>query len=363
MSKKKRSVRKKGMGLSILSKMLLSVAGFVQEKKDKIEVLLRAPKKHYYFLITASFFPILILLSGIYILSDEFIHSSYGDRKLFVSSEKSDFDKLVTLGAYMEFVEPQVDDYSSESGLEVEIGIATLNSLQYDDSDICIGEIYGEAFSSYYKVGEVEQYILENVSPVYSLDNFCQDRDISVHQTPNQMDDLGWIPVNYRNLRYEKYFPLDEREVTFYLWVEAYQENGAAFPLVPEVYLSSKMAEWNEEVHFTKRVINVNGEDLEALEVNVIFKRPLTTRLFTFVILGTLYLFVTLLLFVKDTGSALEVSLGILLGLWGIQEIIRPPTLGTITLVDTLILVLYFYFALIAVLRFITVPLYQKLGG
>jgi len=62
---------------------------------------------------------------------------------------------------------------------------------------------------------------------------------------------------------------------------------------------------------------------------------------------------ILLLVSVRETGSFIEVSVGILLGLWGVQSVLVPDDIAGTTVIDPLIIALYVMFALVIPFRYL----------
>lgn len=96
--------------------------------------------------------------------------------------------------------------------------------------------------------------------------------------------------------------------------------------------------------------------------VNISQQRPLAQRMLTAVLLGSILIFILSLLWIQENSNFLEVAVGILLGLWGIQDVLIPSYITGPTLINTLILTFYVLLALVTVVRFAVVPVWRRLG-
>jgi hypothetical protein len=85
--------------------------------------------------------------------------------------------------------------------------------------------------------------------------------------------------------------------------------------------------------------------------VRITFQRPLGRRALTVILLGTLFVFILSLLFLEETATFLEVAVGILLGLWGVREVLLPPYVTGPTMIEPLVLMLYFALVVAVLLR------------
>ncbi|MCA9946006.1 MAG: hypothetical protein KC449_21130 [Anaerolineales bacterium] len=90
------------------------------------------------------------------------------------------------------------------------------------------------------------------------------------------------------------------------------------------------------------------------------FQRPFSLKIITIVIMSFLTATIILLAKIDDLGNFLEVATSILLGLWGIREILIPDYITITTIVHTLILALYLLLAFIIFVRFIIKPSWRQ---
>ena len=108
----------------------------------------------------------------------------------------------------------------------------------------------------------------------------------------------------------------------------------------PEVHTEAYLAQLREFTIFT-----------------VDFQRPFAQKLLTIVVLISILAFIILLMYLDDVGSFAEVSVGILLGLWGIQDILIPANINVHTIVHDTIFILYILLAFAVFARLVIKPL------
>jgi len=172
------------------------------------------------------------------------------------------------------------------------------------------------------------------------------------------------------------YFPFDRRITSFAISapirVPQTPTSTLIAPSVPRLFIEIDSPNWVNQ--FKSSVIYLgNGQNSSdslyrdsyqgpATVVSIVQQRPLSQRILTAVLLTSILIFILSLLFVKETGTFLEVAVGILLGLWGVQDILIPGYITSPTLINTLILAFYVLLAFIAAIRFAVIPLWHRLG-
>lgn len=153
------------------------------------------------------------------------------------------------------------------------------------------------------------------------------------------------------------FFPFDRRQIR----AKAYDElvyfhsdgNIQIREYRPSVQLMITAPEWEEKASF-----------IEPYDGNFVIdlKRPLSTQILTIVILAAAFIFIFFLPFINELSNFLEVAVGVLLGLWGIQNTIIPDYIEGTTIIDNLILILYVFLAFVILIRFAIRPIWQHLS-
>jgi len=170
-------------------------------------------------------------------------------------------------------------------------------------------------------------------------------------QVPRYGGSLGsyWDEMLNKSIDPSYYYPFDYRKLDVVTWVEiSYEDSGGKTVLMnitPKVVGYISISNWDTNVQISQESSPELGHDFAR--VNVIFQRPLAYRALTVVLLLSLFIFIFLLVFVDSISSLLEVALGILLGLWGVQDILVPKDITWPTIIDPLILTLYVFLAFI----------------
>lgn len=315
-------------------------------------------------LFLLSVLPLVGLSFGAYMILRDSALIKQGGFETHISEEQVSTNDVGTLTVYgrMEFF---FDEEFGEDYLIVELSGFNFSpkSEETRKPDLCVRNIYGSQIGSHMTIQGVTRYMFQPTEPRYQTEQLCQTRWTNPEdwKPVNIIKDDGPIPVSYLHPRLPLYYPFDVRRSEFFVWADAYQNDNDLIEVVPQLHLASMMREWSETVTFQEKQIEVNDTIRKALYVDVTFQRPISVRIFTSLMITALFLFITLLLFVRDNGSALEVSLAILLGLWGVKDLIRGPDQYSMILIDTIFFMLYIYFAIIVFLRFSTLPLYKKL--
>jgi hypothetical protein len=91
----------------------------------------------------------------------------------------------------------------------------------------------------------------------------------------------------------------------------------------------------------------------EAVNILINLNRFLPYRVFSFVLPLVVILLILFLHWVYDIGSFLEVTVGILLGLWGLYEVLTPEYIQSLTIVTLLVYALYSFLAGFLVLELV----------
>lgn len=133
------------------------------------------------------------------------------------------------------------------------------------------------------------------------------------------------------------------------------------------MHIQSTLPSWEETIDInsnTATFLTLSESRIpewQVTQLDVSLKRPLTQRILTASLLTLLFGFIVGLNFVPEIGAVLEVSVGILLGLWGIQDVLIPNYITGTTLVHLLISILYLLLGIIMYFRFIARPLVKQL--
>ncbi len=168
-------------------------------------------------------------------------------------------------------------------------------------------------------------------------------------------------PLEISNWPYadgEHAFPFDVRYESVLIWLEV-TTNGKPITVAPEIFVTGSISNWHEKISMTKRQVNVKGEMKNAMLVMIELQRPLGIQVLTFALLIPFVALIFAFVFVTQLGDALQLAVAILLGLWGVQEILTPPYIQTTTVIHLAVLLLYMLFAWAVAIRFLGKPFIQ----
>jgi hypothetical protein len=277
------------------------------------------------------------------------------------------------------------------------VRVGQLSYTPYVDEEgkiYCLRGLYlTDGFSGY----DEESYYLDNelgsVTSLISFEGKCENLPITVMLgygaeplDPEVLEELGIEPGPYltydfggieerpvpeikaRGTGYTEFQVLDDSmypadrgtlETSIFAVVEA--SDGTTKRLAPEVNLSFvSHVLWLHDIELNYSTVE-SSNSFEQTLITGEFHRPLTVRLFTYSVLGTILLFIVGLLFAKDRSAVMEISLGILLGLWSIKSFLIPERVPeTQTVVHHAIPYLYLLFSLAVITRLILMPIFEK---
>ena len=177
------------------------------------------------------------------------------------------------------------------------------------------------------------------------------------------------IPIETTRPTY--FYPFDKRVVGVYVKPENQLARLDTSSILksgePILTLEIDAPEWDKkEVFQTQLPIDETARTwantLPFKVTNIELQRPLSNRILTVILLLSILTFIILSIFINELGTFLEVAVGILLGLWGIQTILVPDYITGATIIDALILTLYVLFAFAIFIRFLIKPAFQKLS-
>lgn len=120
------------------------------------------------------------------------------------------------------------------------------------------------------------------------------------------------------------YYPFDRMEMD--IQVEIYGQTTDLEGNLKEAVFRPKLLGFVDAPNWEEQI-----EIATPNRILIGFWRPIPKQILTIVLLGSIGTFITILVFLKEPGSFLEVSVGILLGLWGIQSLLVPPNFSSRT--------------------------------
>lgn len=191
---------------------------------------------------------------------------------------------------------------------------------------------------------------------VYSFEQACYPPPLQPGEAflPANRDErytVSFIPLNGAHL-----FPFDQWHNSVAIMAEGGTDLTQSELIAPAVLLDSLVPDWDVKAQLETIAISSEQSEVEAVQLSITLKRPLSVRLITLLLLILLFCFEIGLYFIPDTGTVMEVLAGLILGLWGMQEILLPEGIPTVNLVRSTIMFLYVVLAVIAFARFFIKP-------
>jgi uncharacterized membrane protein (DUF485 family) len=115
--------------------------------------------------------------------------------------------------------------------------------------------------------------------------------------------------------------------------------------LSPAVFLETDVPEW--QVTAANHI-----SEWQEVQTELTLKRPAATRLLTIVVLSMTLGFILFLGFLKSNTDLFGAAMGILLGLWGIRDVLLPGFVTWATIVDRFIVLCYLLLVIVLVARY-----------
>jgi hypothetical protein len=115
--------------------------------------------------------------------------------------------------------------------------------------------------------------------------------------------------------------------------------------LSPSILLEADAPEWQ-----VTAVSHVS--ELQEVRTELALKRPFVSRLLTATVLGMTVSFILFLGFMRRDTDVFGAAMGILLGLWGIRDVLLPSFVTWITIVDRVIVLCYLLLVIVLATRY-----------
>jgi hypothetical protein len=199
----------------------------------------------------------------------------------------------------------------------------------------------------------------------YQFDNLCTDDKTKSGIFPNTDTKNSVMTDTIRFHAIPQYFfPFDRGTVTIDYWLNGRLKNSnptdSRLVITPDVDAYIHASEWNMTATTTKNYSEKIGHEVTSLYID--FQRPRFYQILTVAVLGSVVILIITLLFIKDISNLVQIAIGILLGLWGVQNIIIPPYITGAVIIIPLILLLYISLAFVLFIRFFVYPIWNKAG-
>jgi len=157
------------------------------------------------------------------------------------------------------------------------------------------------------------------------------------------------------------YFPFDTQTLNFDILLDAFvleQTGEKKTALVDSKKFDIKAdlypPKWQKNIKLIDRLVM----DVGVVETDLTLKHPIFYRVLT-MILSLLVLIILLTLqYIRNLEDFLQIAVALLLGLWGVQQVLVPDYIDFPILVNYVILLLYLYLAV-----FIAVEIFKKTLG
>lgn len=334
-------------------------------------------KKYFLLFLLAILFLIYLLSIGVYSIYS--IYFTNDEETYFVRDESESYIGLV------------VSSIQETNGKSV-IYITVNDFLLYrSDEKYCLKSITFFPFvsnnNSFYK-GKNFPGNLYNL-PFYNPDKlalngenkftFTKPYCSSKEKYVEIRDTDSWIPlventfaINIvdNNLLQNFNYPFDTRHYEISIQIEVENEYGVPHNIYPKMAITIPSQSWDTSVseHPTLSALKKWGFDdfesfeksggLDSIQFYLTYERLAIVKIFTCVIVGMVFLSSILMIFIQELGNAVGVASSLLLGIWGIKEVIIPnSTNGQLTFI---LLLVYYFFAITVFIRFVIIPLFHK---
>jgi len=304
-----------------------------------------------------SLIPVFILLISGYVVYDEFVQKSLETSGIDYLEFQNVFESKnpVFLVLNVENVRDKNQDY-----LQIDVGNVFIIEKNLEEN-ICVTGIYiryPQTISS-----SKPYYSFKVQEPDFFLPDLCgkaQSNSQTV-QAGIPLIQNQFLTFDISNRKSEHFYPFDERNTgTLFLWLEVQNESGERVNIKPDILVNTTMPNWDSDVKLNPVKVDVNSLGIDAYKVDITLNRLKSIRFFVVLLLAVSFFIITAILFVKSTSTAIELLLAILLGLWGMTDILIPDSIQTTTLPHLLIISLYIYMVLIVGLWINTLNFFKK---
>jgi hypothetical protein len=182
--------------------------------------------------------------------------------------------------------------------------------------------------------------------------NHLRGAELNAHfiGLPTDNWDGGSYHVNFVDP--SNYYPFDTFKLDIIVTLDGIgidkSGNSNKISRLPYIDGLATVSGWRKQSEFTQRRPPYEIQNKQIVH----FYRPTTHLGFILVLFLSVYILIASLLIIKESISVLEISIGILLGLWGIQDIIIPKDLSP-TFIQSIILSLYVFLLVTLAIRFL----------
>jgi len=172
------------------------------------------------------------------------------------------------------------------------------------------------------------------------------------------------VPVHIPPLNNLRKYPFDVHYASIAFWAEVVTDTGERIFVAPSINAHFPIGDWKSEVSINSLRAVCSGDCIKGINkatvIDIKLRRPIGIQYLTAMILLTILGLIVSIVIIEDSSNALSVCLAIVLGLWGIQDVLIAPKIIGPTFTRSAIMLLYFLFGIAMLTRFITIPLYRK---
>lgn len=245
----------------------------------------------------------------------------------------------------------------------LEVGLMNL-TFETRDSELQVADLCIMAVGITQNIGVVyHDVILMNFNieqPVtHTFDNFCSfDGDQNRYLGEHDPYSTEFFSRNGSAL-----YPFDEWTVSVDIWIDVRNKDGESVPAIPLLFLRPDIAGWDANIQLREKTIshpNDYSQQIPVTEMSIVLKRHLSTRILTTILFTSLLFIIGSIYFVKSSEGVLGITVGIILGLLSVQEVLAPPNLPITNLVQSLTLLLYVLLAAVVSIRIFFKPAYEQ---
>lgn len=215
---------------------------------------------------------------------------------------------------------------------------------------LCVAEIKITSESSLDPTGDIIYLVAENVDKVEDADESINTsrQDLCLVAGKNLIfpDRFQVAPVAYSKYIDPYFYPFDIRVVEYNLSSQLYYKTTRdTLDADTQVLMSVSPPRWIPD---TKIMPNFEGE--KSLALRTTFNRFPLFRVLSLIVPMSIFSIIIILPRIRDeVGSFWEVIVGLILGLWGLSEVLIPSYIDYPTIIETIILFLYFIIGLFVI--------------
>jgi len=271
-------------------------------------------------------------------------------------------DPVLRLG-----LESNINQELNQDFIEITlVDLFLYNEFLLDNEYYCLEEVQIRNFYGVFGNNSTSITVPDNETNTIYFNDVCSDSFHTLEFTPTNPITLKVLFSEDTILKY----PFDKRFFIIYIVTKIRTNDGELKMIIPEISLEMPYIQENIPTAINAYdVINrkslSTGTDPElrtekAVEIYQYLTRPFWRKLLTAVIPVLLSVFVILMCNLTEIGSASEVAIGILFGIWSIKSFLIPSGFPGSILIDRIISGVYILFAIGAVYRFIFKPIIDR---